>query len=87
MIAAAVYALCTLTSALCAALLLRHHRRAGGRLLWWSGISFAAMAVANALVFVDLVMLPTETDLLLVRAFTMLVSAVLLVYGLVWEGD
>jgi hypothetical protein len=45
------------------------------------------MAVANALVFVDLVMLPTETDLLLVRAFAMLVSAVLLVYGLVWEGD
>ena len=46
---AAVYILCTLTSALCAVLLLRRHWREPNRLLWWSGVSFCAMAVANAL--------------------------------------
>jgi hypothetical protein len=84
--APAVYILCTLTSALCAVLLLRQHRSAPSALLLWSGISFCAMAVANALVFADLVILPAS-DLLLIRAWTMFIAAALLVYGLIWETD
>jgi hypothetical protein len=44
------------------------------------------MAVANALVFADLVILPAS-DLLLIRAWTMFIAAALLVYGLIWETD
>ena len=84
--ASAVYILCTLTSTLCAVLLLRRHWRQPNRLLWWSGISFCAMAVANALVFLDLVVWP-EGDLLLFRAWAMFIAALLLLYGLVWETD
>lgn len=85
--ASAVYVLCTLTSALCAVLLLRQHRSSPNRLLLWSGISFWAMAAANALVFVDLVVLPAAYDLLLVRVWAMFIAAALLLYGLVWEVD
>lgn len=84
--AAAVYILCTLTSALCAVLLLRQHRSTPSPLLLWSGISFGAMAVANGLVFADLVVFPSY-DLLLVRAWAMFIAAALLVYGLVWEAE
>lgn len=84
--ASAVYILCTLTSALCAVLLLRRHRADPSRLLWWSGVSFCAMAVANMLVFIDLVVWP-EGDLLLMRAWAMFIAAALLLYGLVWETD
>ena len=84
--APAVYVLCTLTSALCAVLLLRQNRGAPSPLLLWSGISFCAMAIANGLVFLDLVVLPSH-DLLALRAWAMLIAAGLLVYGLIWETD
>jgi cytochrome bd-type quinol oxidase subunit 2 len=86
MIAAVVYVLCTVASALCAMLLLRHHRRQRSRLLFWSGLSFAGFAVANALVFADFVVLP-DVDLSLVRAATGLLSIAILLFGLVWEAD
>ena len=82
----AVYLLCTVTSALCAVLLLRQHRREPSPLVWWSGVSFVAMAVANAIVFLDLA-LWTGGDLLVVRAWAMFIAAALLVFGLVWETD
>ena len=44
-----VYLLCTLTSALCAALLLREYKRNPTRLLFWSGLSFAGMAVTKVM--------------------------------------
>lgn len=86
MIAAAVYVLCTATSALCAALLLNGYRRSGARLLLWSGASFVGFAVSNALVFADLVVLP-DIDLSLLRAITAAASVAVLLYGLVWDAD
>ncbi|HEY2386482.1 MAG TPA: DUF5985 family protein [Candidatus Binatia bacterium] len=62
----AVYVLCTVTSLLCALLLFRGYRRSGIRLLLWSALCFAGLALNNAFVFVDLVVLP-EVDLSLPR--------------------
>jgi hypothetical protein len=84
--AVTVYLLCTLTSSLCAILLLREHRRTSSRLLLWSGLSFTAMAISNALVFTNFVILPM-IDLSLVRAATACVATALLLYGLVWDVD
>lgn len=86
MMGSVIYLLCALTSALCALLLLREYRRTTLRLLLWSGLSFAAMAVANTLVFTDLVLYP-QNDLSIARAAIMCVATALLLYGLVWEGD
>lgn len=84
--AVTVYLLCTLTSSLCAGLLLREHRRTASRLLLWSGLSFAAMAISNALVFTEFVILPTR-DLALLRGATFCLATALLLYGLVWDTD
>ena len=80
-----VYLLCTVTSAFCAILLAREYRRTSARLLLWSSLSFAGWAVNNALVFTDLVVLPS-TDLSLVRTATSVVAVSLLLYGLVWDA-
>lgn len=79
-----VYTLCAGTSVLCAVLLLRGYAGNGARLLLWSGVCFLGLAVNNALVFVDLVVIP-ETDLSLLRGLTQLGAMVVLVYGLVYE--
>ena len=83
--ATAVYVLCMLTSAFCAALLLREYRRSGARLLLWSSLSFVAWAANNALVFADLVMVP-GIDLSLLRALAALTAVSLLLYGLIWDA-
>jgi hypothetical protein len=85
MIAAAVYLLCTLTSALCAVLLLREYRRTSARLLLWSSLSFIGWAVNNALVFTDLVVAP-GIDLSVVRVVVALIAVSLLLYGLIWDA-
>ena len=81
-----VYLLCTMTSALCAVLLFREYRRSSSRLLFWSGFSFAGFTVTNALVFIDLIVLPA-IDLSALRAAAMCLSVSLLLYGLVWDTD
>ena len=86
MMATMVYVLCTLTSGLCAVLLLREYRRTATRLLLWAGLSFAALAIANALVFADLVLF-RDIDLGLVRAGVSCAAVCLLLYGLIWEMD
>lgn len=82
--AAAVYVLCTLTSALCMVLLLRSYFEKRVRLLLWAGLCFAGLTVNNVLLFVDLVVLP-DHDLSLLRNLSALVGVSLLVYGLVWD--
>lgn len=83
--ATAVYVLCMLTSALCAALLLREYRRSGARLLLWSSLSFVGWAANNALVFMDLVVVPGY-DLAGVRATVAVAAMSLLLYGLIWDA-
>jgi Family of unknown function (DUF5985) len=84
-VATSVYILCTITSAFCAALLLREYRRTSARLLLWSSLSFAGWALNNALVFMDLVVLP-DVDLSVVRTAMSLIAVSLMLYGLVWDA-
>ena len=84
--AVAVYVLGTLVTALCAALLLRAYLHARRRLLLWSGVCFAGLTVANALVFVDLVVLP-EVDLRVWRLAAAALAMGVLLYALIWESE
>lgn len=81
----AVYTLGALTSFACAILLLRGYARGRRKLLLWSGLCFLGLGLNNALIFVDLVMLP-QVDLYLLRLGTTLVSMALMIYGLIWES-
>jgi hypothetical protein len=84
MIALLVYILCALTSTACALLLWRAYRRSGARVLLWSTLAFGALAANNALLVVDLVVVPA-VDLALVRALASFGSVGLLLFGLLWE--
>lgn len=85
MIAELVYLLCALTSVFCAVLLWRSYRAQRTRLLMWSTACFIVLAINNALLFVDLVLLPVTIDLSLLRTGTALVAISLLIIGLMWE--
>jgi hypothetical protein len=80
-----VYALCALTSLVCAILLLRGYRRSRSRLLLWSGLCFAFLALNNIILVIDVRILP-ERDLSVARSLPALIGIALLVYGLVWES-
>lgn len=81
-----VYALCALTSTLCALLLYRGFRSSRTPLLLWSSLCFAGLALNNVLLFVDLVLLPTTTDLGIFRSLVALVAIAALLVGLVREA-
>ena len=83
--ASAVYLLCALTSLACAVLLLRGYRRQRAELLLWAGLCFSCFAIGNALLVVDLVIVP-ERDLSMLRSGPVLVGLALLLYGLIWES-
>ena len=83
-IAEVIYLLCAASSLLVAALLLRQYMRRRTRLVLWSVACFAALAVNNVLVYVDLVMF-TGVDLSLYRSMAGAVAMSIMVYGLVWE--
>jgi hypothetical protein len=82
--ATVIYALCALTSVLCAVLLLRGYLASGARLLLWAGLCFVGLGLNNTLLFVDLGLIP-EVDLTVWRSMPALVGLALLIYGLVWE--
>ncbi|HTZ84819.1 MAG TPA: DUF5985 family protein [Candidatus Acidoferrales bacterium] len=82
----AVYILGSLTTLICAVLLLRGYFRSRTRLLLWSALCFFGLAFSNLLTFLDLVLLP-NIDLYLWRLSTAAVAMLILVYGLIWEGE
>jgi hypothetical protein len=84
--ATVVYLLCALTSSLCAVLLLRDYVRKSTRLLLTSSLAFVGLAISNALVFVDFVVIP-GTDLAWLRAGTACIAVALLVHGLVRDTE
>ena len=81
---AAVYLFATATNLLCSFLLLRAYRNVARRLLLWSGLCFGGLAVASAMVFVDLILFP-GVDLFVLRLAIAVVAMGLLVYGLIFE--
>jgi hypothetical protein len=76
----------TLTVGLCAVLLLRAYRHVKKRLLFWSGMCFAGLTAANALLLIDLSIV-TEISLYRWRLGTAAASMLLLLYGLIFESD
>lgn len=87
MTASIVYILCTLTSAACAILLGRAYARSRERLLFWSFLCFLGLAANNALLFVDVVILPVQIDLSVWRVVPALVGIAALCYGLILEAE
>jgi hypothetical protein len=84
--AAAIYALCALTAALCTFLLLQAYARSRYRLLLWSGLCFAGLTLNNLLLVLDKLVLP-DIDLSIWRTLTALVSMAVLLYGLIWSSE
>jgi hypothetical protein len=84
--AAVIYSLCAITSALCAWLLIRAYLRTRSRLLLWSSICFAGLALNNVALWVDKLVLPT-IDLSVVRTLIALCATLVLLYGLIWEVE
>jgi hypothetical protein len=82
--AGAVYILCSATALLCSVLLWRGYRRDRIRLLLWATVCFGGLAVENALLFVDHMVIP-DTDLSIVRRSVALVTLLLFLYGLICE--
>jgi hypothetical protein len=87
MMAGAVYILGTLVALCCAILLLRGYARGRQRLLLWSGLCFFGLAISNFLVFLDLVVYPTQVDLYPLRLATAAVAMLLLLFGMIWEAE
>lgn len=81
-----VYILCTLTSALCAVLLYRGYRLSGARLLLWSACCFLGLALNNAVLFVDMIVL-TQMDLSVERLLPAVIGMLLLMFGLIWDSE
>jgi hypothetical protein len=76
----------TITVGLCAWLLLRGYLKGRARLLLWSGLCFLGLTAANALLFVDLAIVP-HANLYEWRLGVAAVSILLLIYGLVFESE
>jgi hypothetical protein len=85
--ATVVYLLCLFASLVCAGLLVRSYARNRTRLLLWSAACFSLLALNNLLLVVDLLILPSAIDLLIVRNLTTLAGIGTLLYGFIWELD
>ena len=81
-----IYILCVATSLACAILLWRGYRRSRARLLMWSSLCFFGLALNNALLILDVRILPA-VDLSIWRTVPALAGITLLVYGLVWDAE
>ena len=84
--AAAIYVLCAVTSAICAILLLQAFRRGGYRLLLWSGLCFVGLTINNLLLVIDKLIMP-DVDLAILRTTAAFVSMAILLYGLIWDAE
>jgi hypothetical protein len=82
----AVNILGTITVGLCALLLLRAYFKLQTRLLLWSGFCFIGLTLSNALLLVDLAVVP-DINLYRWRLAVAAGSVLLLLYGLVFESD
>jgi hypothetical protein len=81
-----VYALCALTSLLCAILLWRGYRRSRQRLLLWSALCFTGLFLNNLLLVADVRFLPA-IDLATIRILPAIAGVACLLYGLIWDSE
>ncbi len=81
---AAVYILCFVTSGACAYLLARNYWRTGTRLLMWSALCFSLLALNNAVVFLDALVIH-DVDLAIPRLTLSLAAVAVLLFGFIWD--
>lgn len=79
-----IYVLCLVTALGCAGMLLNAWRRTRHPLLLWAGLCFVGLAVNDALVVVDLYVVP-QTSLLIARRVVGLGAVGLILVGLVFH--
>lgn len=80
-----IYALCTLTSIVCAVLLLRGYRQSRSRLLFWCCLCFAGLALHNILLIIDLKTPDAVINLSHVRALPAVAGVLVMIFGFIWE--
>jgi hypothetical protein len=78
-----VYLLCALTCLGCTWLLIARYRKTRVDFLFWSALAFLLFLTTNILLFVDLVLLGPQADLVLYRNGSTLVGVMVLLYGLI----
>lgn len=78
--------LAALTGLTCMVLLFRAYAANRVRLLLWSALCFACLTANNALLFIDLAVLP-DIDLRVARLAASLVGVLFLLYGFLWEAE
>ena len=79
---ALIYLLCAAASLFTTVLLLRHWRRTRLGLLFWSGICFLTLTLANALLFVDRILVQ-NLNLTIYRNSITLLAVVFMLFGLI----
>ncbi len=79
--------LAVLTSLACMVLLFRGYAATAQRLLLWSALCFVFLSLNNVLVFLDVVIFPTEIDLRPYRLAAALVGILFLLYGFILEAE
>ena len=82
-----LFLLAVATSLACTAFLFRGYARTRLRILMWSGLCFVCLTINNLLLFVDLILLPVEFDLRIIRHVTALVGMCFLIYGFIREAE
>ena len=80
-----VYLLCAITSLVCTVMLLRAYQRTGVRLLLWSGLCFLGLTIDNAVLYIDVIVVP-DVDLSVWRRLPGLAGILVLVFGLIWDS-
>lgn len=79
-----IYALCAVTSTLCAVLLLRSYFDSRYRLLLWAGLCFVALTINNLLMITDKIIFSQE-HMLTLRLSVSLAALFFLLYGLIFD--
>ncbi len=84
---AILFVIALLTSLACTILLYRAYLASRVRMLLWSALCFVGLTVNNALLVVDLVLLPDSIDLRLFRHSAALIGLLFLLYGFIRESE
>ncbi len=86
MIGGTVYILGALVTLACGVLLMRGYLRGRQKLLLWSSLCFFGLSLSHVFVFLDLVVFP-DMNFYPARLVTAAIAMLLLLFGLIWEGD
>jgi len=85
-LATIVYALCFLSSVLCAVLLFRSFKNTGRPLLFWTAVSFIILSLNNLLLLVDLSILHSF-NLVALRQLSNLTAAGILIFAFIYKAE